>query len=253
MKVGFIGTGEIAEALIRGVAGQGHHIWISNRGSERAKTLSETYNEVISCTNEKVVLNSDIVFICLMSPVASEELPKLVFRKGHQIISVMAHTTHKQLREYCYPTENICITIPLPFIAKGGCPLPVFPRSDALETLYGTNNPIIVLKSSTDIAPHFVISATLSPIFTLFEVASKWLTERTGADLNSEIYVTHLFKGYLDFMPDEECKRFQNALKSLSTEGGLNSTLKTFMRDKGAYKAFADGLDAFRDRLGICK
>jgi len=253
MKVGFIGTGEIAEALIRGIVGQGHHIWISNRNSERARKLSEVYSEVISGTNEKVILSSDIIFICLMSTVASKALPKLNFRKGQQIISVMAHTTNEQLKDYCYPAEKISVTIPLPFIAKGGCPLPVFPRSLALEDLYGSNNPIIVLKNAADIAPHFAISATLSPIFSLFDVAAKWLSERTGNDLTSEVYVTHLFKGYLDFMPDEECERFQNALESLSTEGGLNSTLKAFMNEKGTYEAFVDGLDAFRDRLKISK
>ena len=110
-----------------------------------------------------------------------------------------------------------------------------------------------MLKNAADIAPHFAISATLSPIFSLFDVAAKWLSERTGNDLTSEVYVTHLFKGYLDFMPDEECERFQNALESLSTEGGLNSTLKAFMNEKGTYEAFVDGLDAFRDRLEITK
>ncbi len=68
MKVGFIGTGEIAEALIRGIVGQGHHIWISNRNSERARKLSEVYSEVISGTNEKVILSSDIIFICVGTP-----------------------------------------------------------------------------------------------------------------------------------------------------------------------------------------
>ena len=251
MNVGFIGTGEIAEALIEGITGQGHKIYVSNRSNLRSKRLSKEYTDVIACENDEVCSSSDIIFICLMASVARAILPKINFRGDHQIISVMAHINRDELISYCLPAKNICITIPLPFVAKGGCPLPVYPHSDALSVLYGTNNSIIVLENPDHIAPHFVISAMLSPVFSLFDLASKWLGSKTGNDLQSEIYLTHLFKGYLDFMPDSELERFTAALHSLSTEGGLNSTLKAHMQEKGTYSALSDGLTLLEKRLGI--
>ena len=251
MNVGFIGTGEIAEALIEGITGQGHKIYVSNRSNLRSQRLSEEYSDVIACENDEVCSSSNIIFICLMASVARNILPKLSFRTNHQIISVMAHINSHELKSYCLPAKNISITIPLPFVAKGGCPLPVYPHSDALSVLYGTNNSIIVLESPDHIAPHFVISAMLSPVFSLFDLASKWLGSKTGNDLQSEIYLTHLFKGYLDFMPDSERERFTAALHSLSTEGGLNSTLKAHMQEKGTYSALSDGLTLLEKRLGI--
>ena len=251
MNVGFIGTGEIAEALIEGITGQGHKIYVSNRSNLRSQRLSEEYSDVIACENDEVCSSSDIIFICLMASVARNILPNLSFRTNHQIISVMAHINRHELKSYCLPAKNICITIPLPFVAKGGCPLPVYPHSDALKFLYGANNSIIVLESPAHIAPHFVISAMLSPVFSLFDLASKWLGSKTGNDLQSEIYLTHLFKGYLDFMPDSERERFTAALHSLSTEGGLNSTLKAHMQEKGTYSALSDGLTILEKRLGI--
>lgn len=251
MNVGFIGTGEIAEALIEGITGQGHKIYVSNRSNLRSQRLSKEYRDVIACENDEVCSSSDIIFICLMASVARNILPKLSFRTNHQIISVMANINRHELKSYCLPAKNICITIPLPFVAKGGCPLPVYPHSDALSVLYGTNNSIIVLESPDHIAPHFVISAMLSPVFSLFDLASKWLGSKTGNDLQSEIYLTHLFKGYLDFMPDNERERFTAALHSLSTEGGLNSTLKAHMQEKGTYSALSDGLTLLEKRLGI--
>ena len=251
MNVGFIGTGEIAEALIEGITGQGHKIYVSNRSNLRSKRLSKEYTDVIACENDEVCSSSDIIFSCLMASVARAILPKINFRGDHQIISVMAHINRDELISYCMPAKNICITIPLPFVAKGGCPLPVYPHSDALKFLYGANNSIIVLESPDHIAPHFVISAMLSPVFSLFDLASKWLGSKTGNDLQSEIYLTHLFKGYLDFMPDSERERFTAALHSLSTEGGLNSTLKAHMQEKGTYLALSDGLALLEKRLGI--
>ena len=91
MNVGFIGTGEIAEALIEGITGQGHKIYVSNRSNLRSKRLSKEYTDVIACENDEVCSSSDIIFICLMAPVARAILPKLNFRTDHQIISVMAH------------------------------------------------------------------------------------------------------------------------------------------------------------------
>ena len=251
MNVGFIGTGEIAEALIEGITGQGHKIYVSNRSNLRSQRLSKEYSDVIACENDEVCSSSDIILICLMASVARNILPKLSLRSDHQIISVMANINRHELKSYCPPAKNICITIPLPFVAKGGCPLPVYPHSDALSVLYGTNNSIIVLESPDHIAPHFVISATLSPVFSLFDLASKWLGSKTGNELQSEIYLTHLFKGYLDFMPDNERERFTAALHSLSTEGGLNSTLKAYMQERGTYSALSDGLTLLEKRLGI--
>lgn len=251
MKVGFIGMGEIAEALVEGIVGNGHEISISRRNSVRAEKLSQAHKEIVCCSNEEVVSNSDIIFVCLMSPVAEQVLPKLSFKDHHHIISVMANTSRKQLMDLCFPSNKIYITIPLPFIAKGGCPLPVFPSCSALDHLYGGNNSIIVVSCAKDIPAYFAISATLSPIFKLFEVAADWLADKTGDNLSAEIYVTQLFKGYLDFMPNDERERFQNALKSLSTEGGLNSTLRAFMSKNDTFKTFEDGLDSLRQRLGI--
>ena len=68
---------------------------------------------------KKAVNNSDIIFICLMASVARAILPKINFRGDHQIISVMAHINRDELISYCLPAKNICITIPLPFVAKG--------------------------------------------------------------------------------------------------------------------------------------
>ena len=111
MNVGFIGTGEIAEALIEGITGQGHKIYVSNRSNLRSKRLSKEYTEVIACDNDEVCSSSDIIFICLMAPVARAILPKLNFRTDHQIISVMAHINRDELISYCLPAKNICITI----------------------------------------------------------------------------------------------------------------------------------------------
>ena len=46
MRVGFLGTGEITAAMVRGLKGQGHRILVSPRNAAMAATLAAEVPEV---------------------------------------------------------------------------------------------------------------------------------------------------------------------------------------------------------------
>ncbi len=62
MRVGFIGTGEITTAMVRGLAGCGHQILVSPRNAKRAAALAAEVPEVTVAPNDRIVAGSDIVF-----------------------------------------------------------------------------------------------------------------------------------------------------------------------------------------------
>ena len=163
-RVGFLGTGEITSAMVRALRGQGHSILISPRNATVAASLAAEVAGVTVAPNEAVVAGSDVVFLCLLARVAEEVLPGLPFRADQTVISVMVDAPLAKLRQLCAPATDIAITIPLPPIAKGGCPLPVYPASPVLESLFGARNPVIPLDSETAIAAHLGVSAICSPI-----------------------------------------------------------------------------------------
>jgi pyrroline-5-carboxylate reductase len=250
MKIGFIGTGAIAQAMIISLAGNGHKICVSARNTTVSSALAAKFDEVDVAGNQAVLDRSDVVFLCLMADVAPDILGALSFRKDHVMISAMVDMDLGALATCCAPASKISITIPLPFVADGGCPLPVYPPSTELEALFGANNVVIPLSSEDQINPHFAATATLSPIVEQLVTAANWLGEKLDDQQLADTYVTQLYAGLTQgFTRDLES--FRTTLASLSTEGGLNATLRAQMNTHGTPKKLREGLEGFSERLGL--
>ncbi|WP_289069488.1 NAD(P)-binding domain-containing protein [uncultured Aliiroseovarius sp.] len=250
-RIGFIGTGEIAAAMVTGLIGQGHQIMVSERNSGMAAALAAQSSDVTIAPNEQVVADSDVVFLCLLAEVARDVLPGLPFHAGQSVISVMADLPLADLRTLCAPAEELAITIPLAPIAVGGSALPVYPDSPALRALFGDTDLIIPCRDEAALNAHFGASALASPILEQMRTGAAWLAGQTGDGVAAEQYVATVFAGFLRSLAENPETSFDDLLDSLATEGGLNATLRAHMRDAGAPKALVDGLDALKPRLGL--
>jgi pyrroline-5-carboxylate reductase len=247
MRLGFLGTGEITAAMVRGLQGQGHTILISPRNAQVAATLAAEVAGVTIAPNEQVVAGSDVIFLCLMARVAEDVLPSLPFRAGQSVISVMVDAPLARLRQLRFPANDIAITIPLPPIAKGGCPLPVYPACAALDALFGDRNLILPQASEQALNAHLGASALCSPILDQLLTATDWLAAHTGNPAAAEAYIAAMIRAYLPEIATQG--DLAAALKKLSTEGGLNVTLRAAMAP--AKDGLRRGLDGFHARLGL--
>ena len=250
MRVGFVGTGEIAVAMVHGLAGQGHQIRVSARNAEKAAKLADEVSNVTIADNAEVVAKSDVVFLCLMADVARDELADLPFRADHAVISVMADLPLADLKALCAPAHDIAITIPLSAIATGGSMLPVYPPNLVLKSLYGKTNTILPVTSEAALNAHFGGSALSAPLIALMKTGSHWLAEQTGDPKAAEAYVAGVFAGFLRQMI-ENGDDFDTLLQSLATEGGLNASVKAHMEGAGAHDDLIAALDALKPRLGL--
>lgn len=246
-RIGFVGTGEIAAAMVRGLQGQGHDILVSPRNAGMAALLAKEIAEVTIAPNDQVVAGSDVVFLCLLARVAGETLAGLPFRHGQTVISVMVDVPLAKLRALCAPATDIAITIPLPPISVGGCPLPVYPASPVLEGLFGQRNIVLTMRDEAALNAHLAISALCSPVLDQLLTAASWLAGFTGDTHKAEAYISAMIRGYLPERP--EPGELADALRKLSTEGGLNATLRAAMAP--AKTDLCRGLDGFRNRLGL--
>lgn len=251
MKIGFIGTGEIAAAMVHGLEGKAHTILVSERNAHVAADLADEVAEVTIAPNQLVLDQSEVVFLCMMADVAREVLPNLTFREDHKIISAMVDVDLASLAELCAPATEIAITIPMPFIAKGGCPLPVFPESEALRAVFGEDNQIIPLSEEAAMNPHFAASALSSVIFSMLDVGADWLAAHTGDARSAETYVASLFSGYFRHLETDGDGRFAEIVSALSSTGGLNATLREHLKREGVNDVLLSGLDGFEERLGL--
>jgi len=250
MRVGFVGTGEIAAAMVNGLAGQGHEIWVSSRNAATAQKLTETVPGVHIGENAEVVGRSDVVFLCLMADVARRVLPGLEFRADQAVISVMVDVALDEVSHLCTPASDISVTIPLSAVATGGSMLPVFPGSTALDRLFGARNTVVTVTSEAALNAHFAGSALSAPLIALMQTGARWLAQQTGDAQAAEAYVAGVFAGFLRQM-SEQGADFETLLGTLATEGGLNASLKTHMEEAGTHDALSAGLDALKPRLGL--
>jgi pyrroline-5-carboxylate reductase len=248
--IGFIGTGEIASAMVNGITDQGHQIYVSNRGKQYAAKLS-LLSDVQITNNQDLIDKSDIIILCLLKNTAKKVLPKLNFRKYQKIISVMVDISVADLNTLCNPANNIEITIPLPFIANGNCPLPCYPTGLTVSEVLGKNNRIFVVNSERGLNAHFAVTAMSSVILSQAKISSKWLSQFTQDKDSSEAYILEMLGEYLRSISKSNTIDLNGAIDALNTSGGLNQTLRNHMEKSDISNNLLVGLNDFRERLKL--
>ena len=224
---------------------------MSECNAERVRILAAAYSEVVIYDNQSVLDRCDYVCLCLMKETALSVMLTLSFRNDHKIISAMVDVDMNTLSKLCAPAQNISITIPLPFIATGKCPLPVYPDTGAVRELFGDKNIVLPVKNEMALNAHFAASALASAIFVQMNSGSEWLGSVTGDKAAAEAYVVAMLGGFIGVLPTDGNGRLEEALEALSTEGGLNATLRAHITDAGVLETLHQGLDGFKPRLGL--
>lgn len=179
-RIGFLGTGEIAQVLVETIAGDGHEIVVSKRSEAVSTRLEQTYPNLRHAENQQVVDDSDVVFICLLADTARQVLPELRFRDGQTVISVMARMTAAELAQLCAPAHDIAVAIPLPPMPLGGTLLAVFPDNARLRDLFRAHAQIHPCGSDEEVSAHFGATGLMLPLLDQIDIAASWLAGFTG-------------------------------------------------------------------------
>jgi len=250
-KIGFLGCGRIAEPMVVSLVRRfpDARIFVSTRSEDISHSLDSRFTNVQAGENQWVVDQADTVVLSVLAQVARKVLPALQFQPRQSIISVMADISLAEVQSLTAPADPPCVTIPLPFIDGGGCPLPVFPRSPMLEELFGDENTVITVEKESHMGPHFAATALLSTLMAQMDTATDWLGTKTGDRKQAEVYVATLVGGYLGSLPKDGQERFREALYDLSTEGGLNTQLLTHNRSHGMTEFLYEGFVQLGRRL----
>lgn len=248
MIIGFLGTGRIAAPMVKALARAGHDVLVSERSRQVSGALAAGFENVSIHDNREVVDRSEVVVICLLAPVARRELAALPFRPDHKVISVMAEIGLDEISGLIGETSELCVTIPMPFIDAGGCPLAVYPASPTLDALFGVDNAIIPVRSEAAMKPHFAATAVTSTLLKELIVVRDWLGGHTGNRDDAERYMILLERGYLHALQQGGAGGLDAAVGDLATEGGLNAQLLGHMEDAGTMEALEAGLEGLLKR-----
>jgi pyrroline-5-carboxylate reductase len=248
-RIGFIGTGHIAAPMIRFLADRGHQITVSERGAALAAELHASHGVAIA-DNQAVLDQSDCVFLCVRPHLAMQVLDPLVFRSGHQVVSVMAAVSLDQLRMGCAPATDIVRTIPLGYLEQGGCPLPACPDAGLLSALFAPDNPVLEVVQEAAFDQYFAVCAMIPGLLDLMDSASQWLGRATGDPDTAARYTRQLMTGFLAALRDGGAEVLGAERDALATDGTISLQMTQTLHKGGAHAALLGALDGIGARLG---
>ncbi|MGR3614955.1 MAG: NAD(P)-binding domain-containing protein [Paracoccaceae bacterium] len=237
MEIGIIGTGVIASAVVRGLAGHGHLITVSERSTAQSRMLEAEIAEVRVMSNQEVLEHSDVIFLGLMGDVAPAVLDPLKFRQGQRIISLMGGVSLKMVSAMVQPAQAVSVMIPFPAIAQGGSPVLVQGDVALIEALFGDRNEIFALNGDEELNAYLCAQAVLSPAVRLVQDAAIWLGKRVADDAQAEAFLRHLVGSSL------LASETDPLLQALNTPGGYNARLREHMAVSGMSTDVVAGLD----------
>ena len=250
MKIGIIGTGVIASAIVTGFCNKraNHEFFLSPRNAQKAAALADEFAEVTVCqSNQDVINKADWIFICLLKK-DFEVLGELTFDRKHRVINISAEMRLHDLQNIIGDTSLLAHVIPLPFIAAGFGPLLVYPEIEEVGELFSTVGDIYYAKSQSDVHTFQIVTGVMSAYNMLLHEIVKYSDDQGIEHDVSVKYLCSLFSAL--------CKRAASIpncnlieLAHEMTPGGYNEQAMNALIDNGAIKAWRTALDRLQERL----
>ncbi|MDE4134989.1 NAD(P)-binding domain-containing protein [Phaeobacter sp. QD34_3] len=237
MRIGVIGTGTIAGAVVRGIAGDGHQITVSERSAAVSAELAGAFDTVSVAPNQTVLEQSDVIFLGLMAEAAPSILAPLVFRADQQVISFMAGIDPEQLQALVAPAQAAAVMMPFPGIARGGSAIMALGDIDLVKAIFGARNTVFALSDTAELDAYICAQAVLSPVARMVGDAADWLGTRVSDPAQGEAFLRMLVASSL---ADTGCT---DLIEALNTPGGYNQRLRQHMEAAGQTGDLRSGLD----------
>lgn len=250
MKIGVIGTGIIASAVVTGfcVKETGHEFFLSPRNAEKAAALAGRFSEISVCeSNQQVVDNAEWVFICLLKKDFGA-LGELKFRKEQKICNMAAEMRLPDLQSTIGETALLAHIIPLPFIMEGYGPLLVYPAIEEAGELFAPISDVYYASRQEDVHTLQIVTGMMSAYNMLLNEIVSFSDER---GISHDMSV-----GYLCSLLSSLCRRAANTpdcdlvgLAHEMTPGGYNEQAMRELVGNGSIRAWRTALDGLLLRL----
>ena len=272
MKVGIIGIGNIAAALVEGfstAAGPGAaavggvaaavmeagstelELFLSPRNEARSKALAGRYPRVTRLeSNQAVVDRSEIVIMSVRPPVAAEVLGALRFRPDHSVVSLVALLNYADLKTLAAPAAVVCRAIPMPAVAKHNCPIALFRPTPVVEELFGRVGSPLVVTDEPQLHALWTLTGLITPFYDLLAGLSGWAIAHGVQPLTANAYTAHLFQSLAALAQLDPGAGFPAFAQHAATPGGLNEQAGREIREAGAHEAWIDAADRLLPRFG---
>tara|TARA_B100000886_G_scaffold236075_1_gene165286 strand:- start:18 stop:782 length:765 start_codon:yes stop_codon:yes gene_type:complete len=253
MKLGFIGSGEITKAVVRGITKSKINykkILISKRNNKTSSYLKKINKKVkISGNNQHIIDNSDWIFLAITPSVGKKILRKLKFKNNKIIISFISTIKLKDLKILTNTNATIVRAIPLPPISIAKGPIPLFPKNKKVTKFFNNIGESIEINDETASFNFWATSSLMASYYELLHEVSKWLQKKGLKKSHAQKYVVSLFSALSDAAVMRSNKDLKLLVRTSQTPKGLNEETLKFLKKKGFYKQINFSLEKILKRL----
>ena len=253
MKLGFIGTGKIASSVITGICKSSikyNKIFISFRNKKISKQLKKRYKKItIEKDNQKIVNNSNWVFLAVTPTVGEKIIKNLSFKSSQTIISFISTITIPRLKKMIKVKANIVRAIPLPPISLKRGPVPICPPNKKVKNFFDKIGSTVEIKNENLSINFWSTSGMMASYYNILRVMSDWLVTKGVKKQDAQKYITSLFLALSEDAVVNSKKDLKFLIKDSQTPKGLNEQGLKEMSKKGVYKSVINTLNSIHKRL----
>lgn len=236
--VGFIGTGAITAAVVKGLCSKdvAPTIYLSPRSENLSQALAEEFSNVHQETsNADVVSKSQIVVLAMRPEQLAEALSDLIFRPEQTIVSFVATVPLAEVTKLVSPASKVCRATPLTTIERGQGPIVMAPALAAVEALFEGLGDVLVAESEEQMMAFGCAAALLSTFFELEHTVAQWLVTVGVTPANASLYVRSMFSGIANSALVNRDLDLTALAYSNETPGGLNERVRAALRESGMF------------------
>lgn len=253
MKVGFIGTGTITEAIITGLARKADpdmRFLVSRRGRQFSQRLADRYDQVsVFDDNQAIADQADTLVLAVRPQVAHEALSQLRVAPQIPIISLIAALSIETLSQWFGNPARITRATPLPSAADGRGVTPIFPATPIAAALFEGVGKVIGTKTLEEFDTFSTASAWLGTYFGMQRVTTEWMQTHGVAVKDAQAYLTALFLGLANTAAQSSGESLESLRIAHTTAGGLNEQFYKTFGAEGGLKAVETALASVLHRI----
>jgi pyrroline-5-carboxylate reductase len=253
MRIGFVGTGEITQAIVTGISKTdlaSTPIQLSPRNAAIASKLAERHaNVTVAADNQAVLDNADLVFLAIRPQIAEEVVRALKFRADHHVISLVAATPLDRMTTWIDAPVRLAQAIPLPFVATLNGATAIHPPDDIAAALFSKLGKAIEVSNRTEYDLLGAASALMGTYFGILEAGTRWLENKGLAYDSGRAYLVQMFGALTETAAQSPDRSFDDIRMEFSTKGGLNEQVYTNFAADGGIKALTNALDGVFNRI----
>ncbi|CAN7536620.1 pyrroline-5-carboxylate reductase [Phyllobacterium sp. LjRoot231] len=253
MRLGFVGTGVITEAVITGLVKSRSDIEaivVSPRSQHIAARLAEMSPIVrVGSDNQDVVDSADIVFLAVRPQIAEEVVKELRLRQDQQVVSFIAAVPIEALAGWIGVPVTITRTIPLPFVAELRGATAIYPPNDQIADLFSSLGTSVQAQDLKQYDLFSAASALMATYFGLLEASARWLEAEGMPYDQASIFLKRLFAGLSHATDASKEQSFEAMASDFSTKGGLNEQVFAEFKENGGTRALTLALESVLKRI----